>query len=262
LLEGGDVESSGVADAFLDATAHLNEKHAAFFKHWDTLLSKEEKGVVTLRRELWSMTSSDRELAGRCFGDLVIVPGSMCEDQGNQKINKYTYSFRKDAPLADFSFLESQLNQGDPIVVSDEKGHIALAIGYVAGICKTKITVHVDRRLHHARTRQKEFDEESHQVFAGILELPETDISHPQSPDVQQKVLFRLDRDEFSNGMANIRNNLVQLMSPEANNKYRRLIVDLEAPEFKDHPTAYQLDDQSSLNVDQRRALSTVMSGL
>ncbi|KAA8893185.1 DNA replication factor Dna2-domain-containing protein [Sphaerosporella brunnea] len=259
LLEDGDANSSGVHETFQDETSHLNEKHKAFFKHWDTLLSKEEKDTVKLRRELWSMTSPEREAAGRCFGKLVIVPEFIAVDQSNPKINRYTYSFRKAAPPADFSFLESQINEGDPVVVSDEKGHIALAIGYVFQISKTEITLQVDRRLHNARRRQKDFDEESHQVFDGI-ELPATYQCEPHSsPHVTETILFRIDRDEFSNGMAKIRNNLIQLMSKEAG-KHRRLIVDLETPEFKEHPAAYQLDCVSTLNEDQKRAINTVMS--
>jgi DNA replication ATP-dependent helicase Dna2 len=245
---------------FLDTTGHLNEKHQAFFKHWDNLLSKEEKGFVNLRRELWSMTSSDREVAGRCFSELVISPGSIAVDQSKHKINKYTYSFQKHVPQGNFSFLESQLNEGDPIVVSDEKGHLALAIGYIFRICKSKITVQVDRRLHNSWTRQKNFDN-SRQVFDGIVELPEPGMLEPQMPQVKEKVLYRVDKDEFSNGMANIRNNLIQLMSPDAS-KCRRLIVNLEAPVFKERPITHVVDDQSTLNDDQRRAVSKVMSGL
>ena len=247
----------------METTKHLTRKHAEFFKHWDTLLTKEEKGSSQLKREVWTMTSRDREVAGRCFGDLVIVPGSTIVDQSNQKINKYTYSFQKQDTPAGFTFRDSQLGEGDPIVVSDEKGHIALAIGYIYEIRKDCMIVQVDRRLHNARTRQKNFNEDSYQVFDGIVEVRETPRTQTQtqSQAVKEEVLYRIDKDEFGSGMAGIRNNLVQIMAPEANGKYRRLIADLEAPEFKESPTAYQLDNIADLNEDQQRAVRKAMNG-
>jgi len=252
-----------VVKTFLETTKHLNAKHEAFFKHWDTLLTKEEKGSMQFRRELWTMTSSEREATGRCFANLVIVPELITVDNSNQKINKYRYSFQKQDSSSVFNFNEAQLSEGDPIVVSDEKGHIALAIGFVSQIRKDRVTVQVDRRLHNTRTRQKGFNEDFNQVFNGIVELQSTQ-QRIQSQQVcgGDQILYRVDKDEFSNGIAKIRNNLVQLMSPEeANDKHRRLIVDLEVPVFKESPTAYQLATQSNLNDDQKRAVEKVMSG-
>lgn len=260
------MESSGVPKAFTEMTKHLNEKHGEFFKHWDQLLTKEEKGTVRFRREVWTMTSSERESAGRCFGSLVIKPGSVSVDQNNQKVNKYTYTFRKQTTLAGFTFRDSQLGEGDPIVISDEKGHIALAIGFIYRVTQTEITAMVDRRLHNARTQQKNFNEDHYQVFNGIVEWKcgsQTPSQIPGGP-MEEDIVYRIDKDEFSSGMAHIRNSLVQLMAPDSNEKYRRLIVDLEPPVFKDSPTAYQLDEtasQSGLNEDQKRAVLKVMSG-
>jgi len=267
LLEDGTPESSGVIKPFIENTEHLNEKHMAFFKHWDTLLTKEEKGSMRFRRELWTMTSSDREAVGRCFGKLIIVPESISVDESKQRINKYTYSFEKPGSTAgDFSFIESQLSEGDPIVVSDEKGHIALAIGYVFQIRRNRITVQVDRRLHNARTRQKNFNEDTYQVFDGIVEVKGTPRTPAltQQPSEKEEIFYRVDKDEFSNGMAGVRNNLIQIMSKEANSKYRRLIAELLPPEFKESPTAYQLDEvpgAGSLNEDQKNAVVRIMSG-
>ena len=255
-----------MAKPFMENTDHLNDKHKAFFKHWDTLLTKEEKGSFRFRREIWTMASSEREAAGRCFGKLAIVPGSISVDGNKQRINKYTYTLEKPGSAGDFSFIESQLGEGDPIVISDEDGHIALAIGYVSQLRKNRIMVQVDRRLHSARTRQKNFNEDSNQVFDGIVEVnctPRTPALARQ-PSEREEVFYRIDKDEFINGMAGIRNNLIQIMSKEANSKYRRLIAELLPPEFKESPTAYRLDEvpgAGSLNEDQKNAVTKVMSG-
>ncbi|KAI5800105.1 DNA replication factor Dna2-domain-containing protein [Geopyxis carbonaria] len=260
MLEGGTAETSGAEKTFLEVTKHLTVKHKYFFKHWDTLLTKEEKDSVRFRRELWTMTSSNREAVGRCFGGLIIIPESISISQNNTKINKYSYSFKRKFTNITSTFFDSQINEGEPIVVSDENEHYALAIGYVTKIQQNQITVEVDRRLHNARTRQTGFEENERQIFNGILEIGRNSNSESQLTS-QAEVLYRVDKDEFSNGMANIRNNLIQLMSSDTNDTHRRVIVDLEAPRFKPSSTAYELCSQSGLNGDQKDAISKVMSG-
>lgn len=263
LLEDGTPETSGAEKHFHEMTMHLGGSHAAFFKHWDSLLSKEEKDLFHFRRELWGMVSSEREYVGRCFGDVVIEPGSISVDDSAGKVNRYGYTFIKQKAVPTFSFLDSQINAGEPIVISDEKGHFALALGYVADIRREKITVRVDRRLHNARTRKPGFDGKYNQVFAGIMEVTKDGkpTTIPTHDEEGVQMLFRLDKDEFSNGLALVRNNLIQLMAPTSAEKYRKLVVELDAPTFKQTPTAYELlDSGADLNDDQRAAIEKVMT--
>lgn len=196
------------------------------------------------------------------------MPGSISVDPSASKINRYTYALAKgeEAAVPGFTFLDSMINPGEPIVISDEKGHFALALGYITEIRHNRVTVQVDRRLHNARTRKPGFHKKTNQVFAGIMEVSkdgeEQDFSQSTNPD--EGIRYRLDKDEFSNGMASIRNNLVQIMSPKSNEKYRKLLVDLEPPMFKISPTAYSVDSssQTNLNGDQRKAIEKVMSGM
>lgn len=163
-----------------------------------------------------------------------------------------------------FTFLDSMINPGEPIVISDEQGHFALALGYITDIRHNRVTVQVDRRLHNARTRKPGFNKNTNQVFTGIMEVTKDGKGQPFSIyDDQDEILYRLDKDEFSNGMSSIRNNLIQIMSPNASDRYRRLLVDLEPPTFKVSPTAYTLDtsSQANLNGDQRKAIEKVMAG-
>lgn len=267
LIDDGNGETSGLGEKFDDFVKHLNPKHQMFFSKWDALLTKEEKDVVKLRKELWTMQSSEREKVGRCFGNIIVDPGSFHEIEGAPKINRYRYTFVKQKPTPGFSFTESQITLGEPVVISDEKGHFALANGYVTSVRKHKIQVIIDRRLHHARAKGSDFDTHRKQTFAGIMEVVENGFGQstmtPTQPD--ETILYRLDKDEFSNGMAMIRNNLIRLMEKDVFSvqALRRLIVENEAPTFKPTASAYTFADtvsQASLNVDQKAAIEKVMS--
>lgn len=264
LADDGDGESSGVKDKFDQVVQHLTLKHKQFFLKWEDLLTKEEKESQKLRRELWTMLSVEREKVGRCFANVIIEEGSASEDLHTQKINRFHYTFIKQDPAPGFSFMESQLAVGEPIVVSDEQGHFALALGFVTTVRRQRISVAVDRRLHNARIRQPGFDERSNQVYVSIMEVvPEGMRPDPSQGKIKEPpIRFRLDKDEFSNGMALVRSNIVSIMANVhfGAEKIRRLVVDLEAPEFKSVPTQYSISDRDNLNVDQKRAIEKVMS--
>jgi len=264
LADGGTNETSGLKTKFEEVVKHLTPKHKEFFLKWDDLLTKEEKESLKFRRELWTMLSSEREKLGRCFSNVIIEPGSAYEDLNNPKINRYRYSLIKPDPIPGFSFLDSQIVVGEPIVISDEKGHFALANGFVTHVRKRRITVAVDRRLHNARIRQSGFDLVDNQVFASIMEVaPEgSTIEASEGKIIDEPIRYRLDKDEFSNGMATVRNNIIQTMAdgPFGSRQIRGLVVDLNAPRFKTQATAYVLKDRENINVDQRRAIQKVMS--
>lgn len=264
LADDGDGETSGLKDKFDDVVKHLTPVHRAFFLKWEDLLTKEERESQKFRRELWTMLSEEREKVGRCFSHVTIEEGSASEDLDTPKINRFHYTFVKEDAESGFSFLDSQLAVGEPIVVSDEGGHFALALGYVTTVRKQRISVAVDRRLHNARIRQPGFDERNNQVYASIMEVvPEGARREQSQAKVKEPpIRFRLDKDEFSNGMALVRNNIVAIMANGGfgSEKIRRLVVDLEAPEFKSVATQYTIADRDSLNVDQKKAIEKVMS--
>ncbi|XBQ92285.1 DNA replication endonuclease-helicase Dna2 [Aspergillus fumigatus] len=265
LADDGDGETSGLGDEFVKAMDYLTPQHRDFFKKWDDLLTKEEQSMMRFKRELWTLLSSEREALGRCFGNVVIQPGSAYEDKESTKINRFRYTFVKKHPLPSFSFTESQLTVGEPIVVSDEKGHFALANGYVVQVSPKHIIVAVDRRLHNTRTKTKGFDASKNQSFRGIAELlGDGPLPSATSHEPEEEILYRLDKDEFSNGMAIVRNNLICMMEKDLfqANRLRKLIVEGETPIFKPSPSAFPLSDsaKASLNVDQKRAIEKVMS--
>lgn len=267
LVDDGNGETSGMKEKFDEIVQHLKPIHQEFFKKWDDLLTKEETDVLKFRRELWTMLSSEREKAGRCFGNVVIEPGSACELTDAPKINRFQYTLIKPKAPSNFSFVESQITVGEPIVISDEKGHFALANGYVTNVRKRRITVAVDRRLHNARVRSKAFDAEKRQSFAGIMEVVEDGKEGitPTPKEPEEQVFYRLDKDEFSNGMATVRNNLIRVMEKDlfGSQALRKLIIEGVPPTFGSMPpsiNAPKSASQASLNVDQRNAIERVMT--
>ena len=207
----------------------------------------------------------------RCFGNLVIDPEGTSVDQNGSKINRFRYLFhRKDLPAQSrSSFLLSQINIGDPIVVSDELGHFALANGFVTDLQPDALFVNVDRRLHGARTRQSGFDPVNNQSFTGIVEIRGNSTPRASSEldtQIQPTVTYRIDKDEFKSGMAIARNNIIQLFTKSGDSKRRELIVRGRAPTFR-HPrqgTQYPYFEKhrDGLNIDQRKAVEKVLTGI
>ncbi|GME23035.1 DNA replication factor Dna2 [Neofusicoccum parvum] len=250
---------------FEELVHNLKVPHQEFFRKWDTLLTKEESEMKKFHRELWTMLSEEREKLGRCFANVTVDPGSFKELPDGQKINRFQYNLVKHNAPAGFSFTESQITTGEPIVISDEKGHFALANGYVVSVRKRSVTVAVDRRLHNARLRQPDFDPDTRQAFAGLMDVTTGMVSSSKHAGYDDEpILYRLDKDEFSNGMALVRNNLIQLMNDSdfRSTTLRALIVDGKSPIFKPSLSGYSIRAQSqmTMNSDQEAAVDKVYS--
>lgn len=263
LSENGTAESSGLGDKFTELVNHLSPAHQEFFVKWDDLLTKEERDTMKFRRELWTMLSSEREVVGRCFSEVIIQPGSAFENSESTKINRFEYTFVKHKPRAGFSFAESQITVGEPIVISDEKGHFNFAAGFVTNVRPTRVTVAVDRRLQRVQRQMEGFDPVKNQIFSGVIEVAEVGIS--QLSQSSPPVLYRIDKDEFANGMATARNNILRIMEKDLwrARELRQLIIENKAPDFKVTSTAYTLSgpaSQQNLNIDQQKAIEKVMS--
>ncbi|KIX94368.1 uncharacterized protein Z520_09754 [Fonsecaea multimorphosa CBS 102226] len=263
LSENGTAETSGLGEKFNEVVDHLSPAHQSFFKKWDDLLTKEERDSMKFRRELWTMLSSERETLGRCFSEVVIQPGSALENREGSKINRFEYTFIKHMHRPGFSFRDSQITTGEPIVISDEEGHFNFAAGFVTNVQPTRVVVVVDRRLERAQKKLTGFDPVTNQVFSGHIDVAYDGNSQSSQPD--EPILYRIDKDEFANGMATARNNILRMMEKDLwrARELRQLIIENKRPEFKVTSTAYTLSgpaSQQNLNVDQQRAIEKVMS--
>jgi DNA replication ATP-dependent helicase Dna2 len=293
LVEDGTSESAGMVDdsrknhsaTWKEALGHLalDQKDKSrgltvrrWFTKWDKLLTFEESNQSRLRKELWTMSSAEREAAGRCFGNLVLTKdltegptqatGTSVDgiEVGGGRINRYAYVLTRAQVQPGTSFTEgSQLTIGEPIVVSSEQGQYALANGYLIGITRSEVTVAVDRKLGEARQRLADFDENTNQAFRGTMDVAGTR-ANPIPSSTTNRILYRVDKDEFSNGLALVRNNLVALMGnqPLANKLREHIIYDAR-PSFTPNAsgrTELEPTQLGDMNEDQRSAVNKVLA--
>ncbi|XP_075697549.1 DNA replication ATP-dependent helicase/nuclease DNA2 isoform X2 [Rhinoderma darwinii] len=122
-------------------TAHLKVSHLQYFNLWYLLctleaLSKESK---TGRKNIWMLSSEEREEDGQCVGSLLRTGSvqSVCDGQ-------YLHCFQRrsgDIPA-------TNLMTGDRVVVSgEEKKFLALSTGYIKEVNKNSISCLLDRSL-------------------------------------------------------------------------------------------------------------------
>jgi DNA replication ATP-dependent helicase Dna2 len=225
---------SAIADLYERKTAHLSDEHAAFFAHWERLLSLEEDDVVRFRRELWTMTGAAREHNGRALAGMQLVEGELAATPTDAR--RHVYRFVRaagPARLADHAAALSNLLQvGDTVIVSVEPALPALAAGTLVELSSSAVTIALKRALDPALALAKAQNG-----------------AHP---------LFRIDRDDIGGGMARIRNNVARLFYAGGDALRRELVVDLRAPRFMELPDYVPLP--AHLNDDQRRAMRHVLS--
>lgn len=230
-----------IAPLYQAKTGHLTDAHAAFFEHWERLLSLEEQDTVRLRAQLWTMTAEARQRSGRCFADMVIASESNDVGKSLSKIHRYSYTFVR-APAEDgstprASLLSGHITKGDPVSLSIDPHLLCLERGWVTALDRDSVTVAVTYKIDLeallARTRR---------------------------PASVEGVRFRIDKDEMSSGMARMRGNLAQMFVAGGDEKRRRLVVDLEAPSFDEDLAPKEDEIPASLNADQRNAMHKVLT--
>lgn len=295
LLEGGTTETAGIGTLFDEVTDHLNDSHAAFFKHWDRLLSLEQGDVTKFQSQIWSMLSADRQATGNCFSNLILLgnrPKSAI-DAGDShddpvvvsgRFAKYRYRFKIGTPFPSISqqslsqtlrvgnsLLSSNISVGDPIVLSSEGQHYALAIGQVQDLSLSEVVVGLDRPLQGPPMRLEKYDSERNQSYRGLIEYEEpasmstsTALGHHgdyHEALSKNNITFRIDKDEMAAGLNRARGNLVQLFRADKDGgdaKRRHLVVDLDQPKFM--PVDDYHCDNLSLNDNQKNAIETVLA--
>ncbi|CAG8593896.1 4276_t:CDS:10 [Paraglomus brasilianum] len=277
-VENGNGETSGLGQLFDDATAHMTGNRSEFFVKWEKLISAEENDMIRFRKEIWSMLANEREFYGRCLSNMKLDPDSIEDNGRGAGSRRYKCRFwrhNSDDRLIGLGHFAV----GDPIVISSQDGHYALAIGFVYETHSDSILVDIDRKLRGIPKRCSDFDEETCQNFEGIRVIKRK--SQPFSRlgqqngvmtlrisgrddqkirDSKNETLYRIDKDEMSSGMSLVRENLVKLMMIETEERRRQLIVDMLAPEFHAE-SRYSASDTSDdcLNVDQKQAVDKVL---
>ncbi|KAF7732134.1 Tripartite DNA replication factor [Apophysomyces ossiformis] len=247
-IENGTSKSSGLEKWFDKRTEHITDSGAAFFRHWQRLIDMEEDDIDNIRKDIWNMTASTREMTGKCFENMAL---NLAHGEAKQRI----YVFKKAcAPTNEESLnlLSSQFSVGDPIIISSMEGHINLSMGFVLKLEKYSITVKLQSTLRDPPKKRSDFDELKNEAFS----------SSSFAKSLDPSMTYRIDKDEMAGGVALMRQNLVTLLSSEENGgdtKRRRLIVDRAMPVFNRFESN-EISKLSQLNPDQRNAIEKVLS--
>src|SRR5688572_1842920 len=89
----------------------------------------------------------------------------------NSGTSRFKYRFFRDNVSSSHnecsSIMESHICKDDPIVISTENGHYALAIGFVVDLQPNAIWVSVDRNIRGSPVRTENFDEHTNQEYGG-----------------------------------------------------------------------------------------------
>ncbi|XP_075114807.1 DNA replication ATP-dependent helicase/nuclease DNA2 [Leptodactylus fuscus] len=122
-------------------TAHLKASHLQYFYLWYLMCSLEalSKESKTGRKNIWMLSSEEREADGQCVGNLIHTGNvqSVCDGQ-------HLHCFQRqsgDIPA-------TNLTTGDRVVVSgEEKKFLALSTGYIKEVTRNNIICFLDRSL-------------------------------------------------------------------------------------------------------------------
>ncbi|VEU24014.1 DEKNAAC105112 [Brettanomyces naardenensis] len=258
VAENGTAEESGIDESLYNSlTEHLDSQaYRDFYSQWNDAITREESLMNSCRRDLWCMSSKEREEnGGKSVGGLHLVSAM---ETGNSP-RSFLYTFARDA--ANYpSIMFSQLSKHDKIILSDEEGKYGLAYGFIEGIRQDFIIINTTRKWINSSVQLAEFDSEKNQVFETVLETSQVSDglgSLAIDPAVQKKT-YRIDKDEMFHGLAMARFNILNLFLPSGDEKRRRLVADLMAPRFSKKPLVHSKIDLSSFNVDQKHAFDTV----
>lgn len=238
---------SDIADMYALKTGHLTSSQAAFFRKWEALITMEEQDIVKFRKELWTMGAEEREERGKCFANMVLDssyqydPTTLRVNSNREgKIHQFTYRFVK-ADAEDTSLLGGHLSVGDAITVSVEPNLLAMAKGFILHLSPYDVVVGVDHVVDLDTIRQK--------VMSSVDPL-----------------IFRIDKDELTGGMARVRDNLAQLFYADGDRKRLELVVDLRPPIFIDFTgpmvpkTEAVAKTIADMNTNQQLAIRKVLS--
>ncbi|OJT15542.1 DNA replication ATP-dependent helicase/nuclease DNA2 [Trametes pubescens] len=242
-IEGVEDDNSDIADIYALKTGHLSPQQAAFFKKWEALISLEEKDLVRFRKELWTMSASEREERGRCFGGMVLDvsyrPSVSVKPtiQKEGKIHRLTYRFTKTG-AGGASLLNGHMVIGDAVTVSVEPELLALTRGFIVELAPDSVVIGADHEL----------DED---LIADRLRTIRGSF--------MGQVVFRIDKDELFGGMGRIRDNLAQLFYASGDARRLELVVDLAKPLFTEDSIPETTEATAHLNHNQKRAVYKVM---
>lgn len=195
----------------------------------------------------------------------MVVLEELSKPTSGSKIGRYAYKMTRSSTKPGPSFLDSQITEGDCIVVSTENGQYALAIGFIQSIQSDEFVITTDRMLRGLPERMPNFDERMNQNYVGLTQLSQQCSCSQLRTEAIHQVRYRVDRDEMVSGMGLARFNLLNMFLKSSKPRLRELIVDLAPPLFDEKKSELDLLNGwlagEDLNRDQRCAIERVAAG-
>ncbi|KAH9822500.1 DNA replication factor Dna2-domain-containing protein [Melampsora americana] len=244
---------------YREKTEHITPNHSTFFTKWESLISLEERELGKFKKEIWELTAEKRQAKGRAFANMEIdeafddVRWLKTAKRSNtihrlylfQSPRKRRASGAQVVPTQ--SLLSGQMGVGDPVVISIEGEKLAIAKGFICDLSPYRIVIGLDHRLENI----------------GAVPIGRMIPKSYKQDDQQQKISYRIDKDELMAGMGRIRDNIAQLFYIHGDHKRRELVVDLRTPVFEPTSDIVGTDPRfAHLNEDQRDAIYKVMCWL
>lgn len=217
-IENGNSKSSGMREELYErSVGYLKKAHLQYFRKWIHLLDLELNSTVSHQREIWNLSSSDREKLGRCLSNMRLVESKAVTTDDLSGAKTYVHTFERHTSATHELHNRYSQHRFDPnayVAVSIEDAHHVIMSGRIESLCTDQILI----RSQHA------------------LRLPRnTSLKH---------IRWRIDVDEMYTSFRMIKNNLVQLFIGTTNNgdadesrmagdeRTRELVVDLVEPKF------------------------------
>lgn len=255
ITEGGskDDVAAELKDMYQEVIKHIGEIEKEFFKKWINLLAFEEREYSGFTKELWTMTSKERESLGRCFARVKLA--HYYDQPDSSSSGKYTRrrykleraNFEVDGP---FFSEDSYISVGETVLISEEDTNVVLCKGTITAIRRKYLYIDTSKNLmllikNHLM---------KHRSFKNSQHINEEDVT------------LRIDHDQFMPSLSLARRNIVVLVSSGLSNvaKLRDILLHNYPPKFLFKPPPYTIpglsDGARKLNPDQQNAINQVLS--
>ncbi|CAG7867376.1 unnamed protein product [Brassica rapa] len=257
--DGGNTESSGLADLFDAHVSHLSTLHFKFIRHWNRLIDLEAREMKLPRKDIAHPRGSKGSDSASYLSSMVLDMKDGFQHHSSHKDSRFIYRFvrqnlsesrervpsedttRTGKPSADD--LDCKLRPGDRVILRTEVSHLTVANGIIAEISRTHVSVSLSKRLRLPWSE------------------PSSEVSNLSNES------WRIYKDEYMTSFSIMRFNLMQLFIQSVHTiGIRKMIVDLEPPRFDNgsilsqDPAISYIWSEKSLNNDQRQAILKILT--
>lgn len=225
ISDKGVANSNGLTESWNEWMREVKDEDLEFYKKWEKLLNQEERLLLLKRGDVLTFDTEELEAYGKTLYPLYITKEDIVCLEIDDRVFHYKFAFLNDNGYPR-NFLHSGFSVGERVFISDEHGHWSLAKGQIVHIQDSCIEVRTRHRLHIPWLKMPNFDFKKNQVFFGNYE--DSKLSFIGSNHTR----YRIDKDEFSSGIASIRGTLMSSVLPDAPLIIRDMIIRLKPPKF------------------------------